>query len=141
MKGLLEQSAAHLEDEDDQLPAMDEQPGPSGAALARATPAGQNAEDRPKKQSKRALADDKVGQAKEKNLWAFQQPSREPPKAAAWSCRLDSTVAATKLQRSIHSGICCSACSSAILPSAALQQQCSVVCTSSADLCSHRSRV
>ena len=71
VKGLQEQSAAHLEAEDDQLPAMDEQPGPSGAAPARATPAGQNAEDRPKKQSKRALADDKVGQAKEKNPLGF----------------------------------------------------------------------
>ena len=80
-------------------------------------------------------------QAKKKTLWAFQQSSREPPKAAAWSCRLDSTVAATKLQRSIHSGICCSACSPAMLPPAALQQQRSVVRTSSADLCSHRSRV
>ncbi|KAL0030535.1 hypothetical protein WJX79_002841 [Trebouxia sp. C0005] len=59
VKGLQSQSAAHLEDEDDQVPARDEQPGPSGAAPARASSAGQNAEDRAKKQSKRASADDK----------------------------------------------------------------------------------
>ncbi len=62
MKGLQLQSAARLEDEDDQVPAMDEQPGPSGAAPVRATSAGQIAEDRAKKQSKRASVSDKVGQ-------------------------------------------------------------------------------
>ncbi|DBA96134.1 TPA: hypothetical protein ACH3X1_015620 [Trebouxia sp. C0004] len=56
VKGLQPQ---RLEDEDDQIPAMDEQPGPSGAAPARAASAGQNAEDRANKQSKKASANDK----------------------------------------------------------------------------------
>ena len=60
MKGLQPQRLD--EDEDDQIPIIDEQPGPTGAAPARATSAGQNAEDRAKKQSKRASADIKVGQ-------------------------------------------------------------------------------
>ena len=74
-RGLQEQSAAHLEDEDEQVAARDEQPGPSGAAPARAASAGQNAEDRAKKQSKRASADDKVGQdncadcSRKRKLW------------------------------------------------------------------------
>jgi len=61
-RGLQEQSAAHLEDEDEQVAARDEQPGPSGAAPGRAASVGQNAEDRAKKLSKRATADVKVGQ-------------------------------------------------------------------------------
>ena len=58
-RGLQEQSAAHLEDEDEQVAARDEQPGASGAAP---TSAGQNAGDRAKKQSKRASANGEVGQ-------------------------------------------------------------------------------
>ncbi len=53
-------SAADIQDEDDWIPAGEEQPGPSGAAPSGAIPGGQNADEHVRSQNMRASAVDKV---------------------------------------------------------------------------------